>query len=617
VGATTDPERPRLLGSDTTVGGPMADDGGVHPPGEDIDLARAVVAGDDAAFDAFYRRYARPVHDYALGIVRDRSLAEDVTQTTFLRAYEQRTSVRDPAAVRGWLYRIAHNVAINQVSRTRPTDEIPDDAALPDRGFGPEEALEQDETVRLVWDAAASLEARQFTVLDLALRKGLSSAEIGTVLGLDPPQASLALHRARKALGDAVRFLVVARRRRHCDRLAELVPAGVRSLSTEQRASVDRHVRRCPDCQRAALVLTAPGELFGAIPFALLPAALSEWRSAASTPAQVAFRAPTQRTQSRLRRLGRSRRLLAAGGAVAVVAGVVGVVSTVNRNPAYRGAVAPPPVTARTTGTAAAASLRGRIVFGTGSLGQGTLGETNPDGSDTHRLGIGDPTCCHDAALSPDGTRLVFAGERVIRIGHSDGTGDRVLWASPTDGVGALAWSPSGRQIAFSANGASTTGPPPSVIYTLNADGTDLRRVCAGLNVHALAWSPDGAQLAFLQNQGNIWAVATAGGSPRVLFGPLQGEPPAELPESLSWAPASSLLFAEIGSHPEGVWQVNSDGTGVHSVLPHAASPSWGPDGSHFAAAFGGRIVIASVGSPAQHTIGPPGVAVVNWAGPP
>src|SRR3954452_16701258 len=248
-------------------------------PPDDAQLAAAFAAGDDGAFEALYRRCARPVHDYILGVVRNRSLAEDVTQNTFVRAYESRDALRDPAAFRGCLYRIAHNAAINQVTRAAPADELADDAPYASQNPGPEQLAEQDEAVRLVWDAAASLDPRQYAVLDLALRQGLSSAEIGTVLDLDNAQASLALHRAREALGNAVRYLVVARRRRHCDRLAELVPAGGRRLTPHQRATVDRHMRRCDDCRRVAQVLTAPGELFGLAPIAGLPLGLHEWRS--------------------------------------------------------------------------------------------------------------------------------------------------------------------------------------------------------------------------------------------------------------------------------------------------------------------------------------------------
>ena len=320
---------------------------------DDLDLARRFVAGDASAFDAVYRRYVRPVYDYALGMVRDRVLAEDVAQTTFLRAYEQRRSVRDPAAMRAWLYRIAHNVAVNQVIRAVRVDEIPDDTPLPAADAGPEQSAEQREAVRLVWDAAASLEPRQFTVLDLALRKGLSSAEIGDVLDLDAAQASLALHRAREALGNAVRYLLVARRRRDCDRLAELVPAGVRALSPEQRATVDRHMRRCRNCQRMALALTTPGELFGAIPIAVLPAALIEWR-----------RVGRRRASSRGKGVRGIRPRVwivasAAAGVAALIAAVL-VVTSSRHSPRPHPAAASPLTARATVGATGLAALAGR-----------------------------------------------------------------------------------------------------------------------------------------------------------------------------------------------------------------------------------------------------------------
>jgi len=218
------------------------------------------------------------------------------------------------------------------VSRTVPTEQLPEDAPLVAAGPGPEQSAERAEAVQLVWDAAASLEPRQFSVLDLALRKGLSSAEIGTVLGLDAAQSSLALHRARESLGHAVRYLVIARRRRHCQRLAELVPAGVRSLSAEQR--VDHHLRRCPTCQRTALVLTAPGELFAAIPLAALPWGLLQWRGA---PAQ-ALASSTSPLPHRHQPAPRaaSRHLAASAAGIAAVVAVLALVIALSRHSAQR-----------------------------------------------------------------------------------------------------------------------------------------------------------------------------------------------------------------------------------------------------------------------------------------
>jgi len=223
----------------------------VDPP-SDGELASAFAAGDAAAFSTLYERYVPRIYDFLRRTVRDQAAAEDLTQSTFLQAYERRATLQDPAAVRAWLFRIAHNAAINHVTRSRIVDELDEVNAPASTTPGPEEVAVQRESADLVWDAAASLEPRQYAVLDLTVRNGLTSAEIAEVLGVDAAQASTAVFRAREALGNAVRFLLVARRRRHCDRLAELVPEGVRQLTAAQRASVDRHLRRCPTCPQPA-----------------------------------------------------------------------------------------------------------------------------------------------------------------------------------------------------------------------------------------------------------------------------------------------------------------------------------------------------------------------------
>lgn len=248
--------------------------GAAHVDDPSAEVAAEFIRGSDDAFRIVYERYARPIYDFFRWTVRDATAAEDLTQSTFLQAFERHASLRDPAALKGWLYRIAHNLAMNHVTRNRTDVELDADAPFASQERGPEEVAGSDEAAALVWDAAASLEPRQFAVLDLSLRKGLSTGEIADALEIDPAAASLAVHRAREALGNAVRFLAVARRRRHCERLAELVPAGIKRLTPEQRASVDRHMRRCPECQRTALLLTSPDELFSVAPLAALPALL-------------------------------------------------------------------------------------------------------------------------------------------------------------------------------------------------------------------------------------------------------------------------------------------------------------------------------------------------------
>jgi hypothetical protein len=132
------------------------------------------------------------------------------------------------------------------------------------------------ESAQLVWAAARSLEPRQYAVLDLATRHQMTTPEIAEALEVESSHAAVLVHRAREALGNAVQQLLVARRRTHCERLAELVPAGVSELTPEQRASVDHHMRRCPNCQTMAARLTEPAAILGGIAIVAMPALLND-----------------------------------------------------------------------------------------------------------------------------------------------------------------------------------------------------------------------------------------------------------------------------------------------------------------------------------------------------
>lgn len=254
---------------------------GSYPQADDAALGARLRAGDAAAFTILYERYAPTIYDFVRRTVREPAAAEDVTQIVFTRAWERAASLRDPAKVRSWLFSLAHNAAIDRVREERPTADITEQTQLAYFAATPLREVEAQEAGALVWAAAASLEPRQYAVLDLAVRRDLSSAEIAGVLGVKDRHAAVLVTRAKDALANAVRFLLVARRRDHCPGLSALVPSGVRTLTPEQRTSVDHHMRRCPACQAMALRLVAPAELFGALLPVTLPAALDGGTSSA------------------------------------------------------------------------------------------------------------------------------------------------------------------------------------------------------------------------------------------------------------------------------------------------------------------------------------------------
>lgn len=107
-----------------------------------------------------------------------------------------------------------------------------------------------------------------------------------------------------------------------------------------------------------------------------------------------------------------------------------------------------------------------------------------------------------DPAFSPDGARLAFAcigGANGIFVVNVDGSGLQRLTLHANDR--APAWSPDGTRIAFtrlSGDQLDANGLPHSDLYVMNADGTQMRRLTAGLaDESGPSWSPDGTRLAY------------------------------------------------------------------------------------------------------------------------
>src|SRR3989442_8974382 len=243
---------------------------------EEASLAERVRQGDSDAFAALFQEYAPAVYDFLARLVHDPAAAEDLTQATFIAAFEHRSTLRDASKIRSWLWSTAHNQAINHLRRQRKSDPLDEQFDLATLARGPEEAAESKDAAELVWLAAASLEPRQYTLLDLTVRRDLSTQEVAEALGVPVSHAAVLVNRAREALANAVRYLLVARRREQCAQLAALVPAGLRSLTPEQRSTVDHHMRRCERCKELGERLTAPSELLGSFIFVPIPAHLAK-----------------------------------------------------------------------------------------------------------------------------------------------------------------------------------------------------------------------------------------------------------------------------------------------------------------------------------------------------
>jgi RNA polymerase sigma-70 factor (ECF subfamily) len=156
----------------------------------DAELVQRMAEGDVAALDELYSRYARPVYSFALRIVGDGLVAEEVLQEAFLRAWQQAGRFEfSRGSFPSWLLSITHNLAIDEVRRRqrRPqraeSVEISDVLRLEvDESANVEEAAEATELRERIRAAMDLLPEPQQRVVELAYFQGLTQREISALL---------------------------------------------------------------------------------------------------------------------------------------------------------------------------------------------------------------------------------------------------------------------------------------------------------------------------------------------------------------------------------------------------------------------------------------------------
>lgn len=167
--------------------------------------------GDPELAVAFVRRFQARVFGVALAIAGDPSVAEEVAQQAFVRAW-QHAGAYDPrrAPVGGWLGVITRNLALD-AARVRPPAGLDPSGLLerlvdPAPASDPEDLLVAAEAAGTLREALRSLPREQATAVVLAGMVGLSASQIaereGIPLGTAKTRVRTALRRLRAELGD-------------------------------------------------------------------------------------------------------------------------------------------------------------------------------------------------------------------------------------------------------------------------------------------------------------------------------------------------------------------------------------------------------------------------------
>jgi RNA polymerase sigma-70 factor, ECF subfamily len=172
---------------------------------DDADLVAGFAAGDDLAVKAIYERFARPVLTVGMSALGRRDLADEVVQTTMLKAWRAAGTFDRTRDLAPWIYAIARRVAIDihrrEASAAVPT-EIGDEVAVEPLSFSRTwEAWE-------VRSAVEKLPADERDVVRLAHLGGLTHREIAEELGVPIGTVKSRSARAHRRLAALLGHLV-------------------------------------------------------------------------------------------------------------------------------------------------------------------------------------------------------------------------------------------------------------------------------------------------------------------------------------------------------------------------------------------------------------------------
>ena len=174
--------------------------------------------GHERAYRELVRRYERPVFSLIYRMVRDRELAEDLAQDTFVKVLNALDSYRSEYKFSSWIFKIANNTAIDHLRRkeldTLSLEGAPDAVSperaeatalqLGDRTESPLQEMESRELGSAIERAVGALRPEYRSCILLRHVEGRSYEEVAEILGLPLGTVKTYIHRARAELKTAL-----------------------------------------------------------------------------------------------------------------------------------------------------------------------------------------------------------------------------------------------------------------------------------------------------------------------------------------------------------------------------------------------------------------------------
>ncbi len=190
---------------------------------DDRELAILAAKGREPAFRELLSRYERPVFSLIFRMVRDRTLAEDLAQEAFIRAFHAIGSYKTSYKFSNWIFKIANNHTIDHLRKRKldtvsihgsphatTADEMSQTSVVVEsRDESPQQYVENKELGGQIEEAIGTLRPEYRTVILLRHVEGYAYEEIADIMELPLGTVKTYLHRARNELKDQLAHLGV------------------------------------------------------------------------------------------------------------------------------------------------------------------------------------------------------------------------------------------------------------------------------------------------------------------------------------------------------------------------------------------------------------------------
>ena len=171
----------------------------------DSQLVQQCLDGDENAFEQLVERYQKQVFNAAYRLVDDSDQAQDISQSVFLKVYENLGTYDAGFKFYSWIYRITLNEALNALNKRRSFVTLDTVAEVhPSHRTGPDEAFERNELGGQIQRALMNLKTEHRTVIVLKHFLDCSYADMAQITGIPEKTVKSRLFTARRLLKESL-----------------------------------------------------------------------------------------------------------------------------------------------------------------------------------------------------------------------------------------------------------------------------------------------------------------------------------------------------------------------------------------------------------------------------